>query len=234
MNSPPTPSSSPDPLLDRLCAPDAGGANLPRALLVVAHPDDETLGAGARLHRFADLHILHLTDGAPRDPRFARRAGLEGAAEYAAVRRRELGAAMAIAGVPEDRLHALGAVDQDAAYELVRLTRAIADFVDMLRPEVVLTHPYEGGHPDHDAAAFVVAAAALEHIRRRDGAIDWALYRDSERDTRFVETFHVPSWLEHLRQHERITVADRLVEQRVRAFQRAGAPVVTHLLGTRP
>jgi len=85
-----------------------------------------------------------------------------------------------------------------------------------------------------DAAAFVVAAAALEHIRRRDGAIDWALYRDSERDTRFVETFHVPSWLEHLRQHERITVADRLVEQRVRAFQRAGAPVVTHLLGTRP
>ena len=85
-----------------------------------------------------------------------------------------------------------------------------------------------------DAAAFVGAAAALERIRRRDGAIDWMLYRDSERDTRFVETFYVLSWLEHLRQHERITVADRQVEQRVRAFQRAGAPVVMHLLGTRP
>jgi transmembrane secretion effector len=43
--------------------------------------------------------------------------------------------------------------------------------------------------------------------------------------------FHEPSWVKHLRQHERITVSDRAVEERIRRFHVAGAPpAVTHLI----
>lgn len=41
------------------------------------------------------------------------------------------------------------------------------------------------------------------------------------------------SWLEHLRQHERVTVEDRLIQERVRAFHRGPRePLASHLLAT--
>ena len=51
---------------------------------------------------------------------------------------------------------------------------------------------------------------------------------------RYVETFVVESWLEHLRQHERITVGDRTVQEGIRRFHIAGTPpVVTHLIAAK-
>jgi LmbE family N-acetylglucosaminyl deacetylase len=61
-----------------------------RTVLVVAHPDDETLGCGALLARFADLTIIHVTDGAPRRGDDAARAGFSSPDAYAEARRREL------------------------------------------------------------------------------------------------------------------------------------------------
>ena len=49
-------------------------------------------------------------------------------------------------------------------------------------------------------------------------------------DGRFVETFLVDSWLEHLRQHERVTKADCTLQIAVDRFQRKGVPKVTHLI----
>jgi hypothetical protein len=38
-------------------------------------------------------------------------------------------------------------------------------------------------------------------------------------------------WVEHLRQHERVTEADRIVQERLRAFHRPDTPpVVSHLV----
>jgi MFS family permease len=84
--------------------------------------------------------------------------------------------------------------------------------------------------------AFVEAIRDLERIRRRDGAVTWAVYQDPGRNGRYVESFIVESWLEHLRQHERATVGDRTVQERIRRFHIAGAPPsVTHLIAvTRP
>lgn len=76
---------------------------------------------------------------------------------------------------------------------------------------------------------FALAMRALRSIRLRDGAIQWGLFSDAADPDRFVETFMVESWAEHLRQHERMTIADRNVEEHVRGFHTGGAlPKVNH------
>jgi len=81
------------------------------------------------------------------------------------------------------------------------------------------------------ADEFAEAMRAVARLRRRDGAIRWGLFRDTAEPERYVETFIVESWAEHLRQHERITVADLAIEQRAFACQVEGArPVVRHYL----
>jgi hypothetical protein len=45
-----------------------------------------------------------------------------------------------------------------------------------------------------------------------------------------VETFLVESWLEHLRQHERVTNADRVLQETIQQFQTQGAPKIAHLI----
>ncbi len=81
------------------------------------------------------------------------------------------------------------------------------------------------------ADEFVGAARRLARIRRRDGAALWGLFRDAADPARYVETFTVESWAEHLRQHERMTVADRDLQSILRAFHvGTEPPVVTHYI----
>jgi LmbE family N-acetylglucosaminyl deacetylase len=139
-----------------------------RWAVVSAHPDDEILGAGALMARCPPRAVLLLTDGSPRDLAWApaaRRAGLS-REEYARARREELAAALEVAGIPASRVYRLDGVDQEAAAELPALARGLADRLSALAPELVITHAYEGGHPDHDAAAFLVRAAAALLARR--------------------------------------------------------------------
>ena len=82
-------------------------------------------------------------------------------------------------------------------------------------------------------AAFYQVMAAIQLVRRRDGATRWGLFRDAAEPERFLETFVVRSWAEHMRQHERVTVADREVEQRALALQQPGTtPIVAHFIAT--
>lgn len=67
--------------------------------------------------------------------------------------------------------------------------------------------------------------------RRRDGAFDWNTVEDAADSERFLETFRVASWLEHLHQHERVTHADRVLQEAVRRFNIGGPPKVTHWIG---
>jgi len=75
-----------------------------------------------------------------------------------------------------------------------------------------------------NAHAFTQAAQASGEIKRRDGAFYWNLFRDTADLGRYVETFIVDSWAEHLRQHGRLTKADRGVEDRVQAFHLGTSP----------
>ena len=74
----------------------------------------------------------------------------------------------------------------------------------------------------------------LRSIRLRDGAIRWGLWDDVAQSGRFLESFVVESWLEHLRQHERITASDRAVQAIAHAFHRGSdPPVVRHFIHER-
>jgi len=56
------------------------------------------------------------------------------------------------------------------------------------------------------------------------------VYEDPAKQGRFVETFLSDSWLDHLRHHERVTRADRALQQEVLRFQIGDAPETTHFV----
>ena len=72
--------------------------------------------------------------------------------------------------------------------------------------------------------AFLAALDKVANERRRDGAYAWCVFEDTGEEGRMVETFLVESWLEHLRQHERVTHADRAQEDAARRFDLRGNP----------
>jgi N-acetylglucosamine malate deacetylase 2 len=140
-------------LLQRL---QAGDTIAEPVALVLGHPDDETVSLGSRLACFADLTLIHLTDGAPRDLTDARRAGFPGWQAYGEAREAELCAALGRLGVRARRL-GYGIADQGTAAELPAIVERLR--ADLAGMATVFTHPYEHGHPDHDSAALAVARA---------------------------------------------------------------------------
>jgi quinol monooxygenase YgiN len=81
---------------------------------------------------------------------------------------------------------------------------------------------------------FLAALEKFGQERRRDGAYAWRVFEDAADQGRFLETFFVESWLEHLRQHERVTLADRALQEAVQRFHVHGVPKVTHLTSAYP
>lgn len=134
-------------------------------LVVVAHCDDETIGASQTLFRHRhDCGVIHVTDSAPRDLSYARRAGFTTRREYANARRMEMYAALRVIGLSHEQCHTMEIADQDAPRQIPRITKLIRDFLTRQTTRV-LTHAYEGGHPDHDACALAVHRA-VEGLKR--------------------------------------------------------------------
>jgi MFS family permease len=108
---------------------------------------------------------------------------------------------------------------------------AVAPGLELERGPVLVTVEYRI-NPAR-AGEFQDAICPLRAARLRDGAFRWDLFQDAADPARIVEVFLVESWVEHLRQHERVTVDDRQVEEAVRAFQVGGAPPVVkhHIAG---
>jgi N-acetylglucosamine malate deacetylase 2 len=126
-------------------------------LVLAAHTDDETIGASAAMGRSVEPWVVYLTDSAPKKSRLrSRRLRRE---EYAALREAEAQHALRLVGVSPDRILHLGATDQEAVFTLDALVTPFLLAVSRIQPEWIITHAYEGGHPDHDSAAFVAAMA---------------------------------------------------------------------------
>ena len=85
-----------------------------------------------------------------------------------------------------------------------------------------------------DREPFLAAIEGLAEQRRRDGAYAWGVFEDAAVEGRMVETFLVESWIEHLRQHDRVTNADWVIQDSVLRFHIEGEPKVTHLVAAEP
>ncbi|PSJ41004.1 MFS transporter [Sphingomonas deserti] len=141
------------------------------------------------------------------------------------------------AGIPTALLCAAAALG--AASILARRFAIPAATAD-LAPSLHWPSPETGGEIESDrgpvmvtieyrveparAAAFARAMAPLQRIRRRDGALAWGLYEDASAPGTIIEYFIVESWLEHLRQHARVTNADRAEQDLAGAFHLGPEP----------
>lgn len=81
---------------------------------------------------------------------------------------------------------------------------------------------------EEDVVAFLGAMAERRRIRRRDGARHWALLRDLTNAELWIERYDSPTWVEYVRQNQRVTQADAEIGERVRALHKGPVPPVVH------
>ena len=108
----------------------------------------------------------------------------------------------------------------------------VSDAVTHDQGPVLITIQYEVR--GDKTAEFLRAIRELGVHRRRDGAFTWSVFEHTEKPHNYIESFNVESWLEHLRQHERVTDADRVLQTGMLDLLVAGSqPTVTHYVAPR-
>ncbi|WP_109487266.1 PIG-L deacetylase family protein [Occallatibacter savannae] len=137
---------------------------LGRTLVIVAHPDDEAVACAALMQRMREPHVLFCTDGGPLDPYFWKPYGSREA--YSQLREKEARAALKEVGVSNVEFLKTRSgqpiIDQQLFQNLPEAVPAVSDVVARIRPDVLLTIAYEGGHPDHDSCSFITSVIARE------------------------------------------------------------------------
>ncbi|MEO1066271.1 MAG: MFS transporter [Pseudomonadota bacterium] len=82
-----------------------------------------------------------------------------------------------------------------------------------------------------DQHVFIKRLRDFAQERYRDGATSWSLHQSVENPKLWLETFHLPSWDEHLEQHKRITQVDADRQAQVKQLDiRDTGPNVRHYL----
>ncbi len=153
----------------------------PRCSVIVAHAADEIFGAGCLISKLMDVTILHATEGVgveldPSGPRLLPN-------DISEQLHRECVAALALAHVPENKIVDFSLQQYALPQNLTFITRKIKSFLQESQPDIILTHPYEGGHPDHDAIAFATHAALRilnENGFKPPALFEMALYPSGE------------------------------------------------------
>jgi len=109
----------------------------------------------------------------------------------------------------------------------------IAEEPDKNRGPVLVTIEYEIALDQR--TAFLHAIQSLGVIRRRDGAFAWGVFENLAALGHYIEIFQVDSWLDHLRQHARITREDQRIQEAINRFHIGeAAPKISHFAGGTP
>jgi MFS family permease len=87
---------------------------------------------------------------------------------------------------------------------------------------------------EKDTHAFLDAMAERRRVRARNGARNWTLSRDLENPQSWMETYHLPTWVEYRRHNLRTTHADAVVGERIRALHSGSEPPRVHRMIERP
>ncbi len=144
-----------------LAALGSSGPITQRVALVVAHPDDDIIAAAGQMARLRRLTLIHATAGAP---------GANSESEIGRVRKAELAASLRAAAAAPERQLLYDLPDGGVLDQIADLVGRL--IVDLSEVDVVMTHPFEGGHVDHDACAFAVWRACQDLTRTRGAAPD--------------------------------------------------------------
>lgn len=145
-----------DPSVRRDCPPLDPARDLAAPVVVLApHSDDEALGCGGTLALLSragvPVHVAYMTDGR-RSPAGADGEPAADADALVAARRQEAREAMAVLGVPADRLHFLGLPDGGLSGAEAAAGTRLRDLFGRLGPQTVLAPFRHDQHPDHLAA----------------------------------------------------------------------------------
>lgn len=135
-----------------------------KLLAVLAHPDDESLGFGGTLARYAvegvETYLVTATRGEA--GRFGSLGKSGDPVEVGCVREAELRAAANVLGIREVSIlgYPDGGIDQVPSALAIR---AIASHIRRIQPHVIVTFGPEGGygHPDHIAVSQFTTAATV-------------------------------------------------------------------------
>lgn len=79
-----------------------------------------------------------------------------------------------------------------------------------------------------DVPRFLELMAERRRVRIRDGAGNWSLLRDMEDPDIWSESYHVPTWVEYIRHHQRRTEADLENFEKLRDLHRGPEPLRVH------
>lgn len=165
-----------------------------RCSVIVAHPNDEIVGGGCLISKLANVQVLHVSTGVPPTAQPGQDAS-ESAGD-AEARSRDCLSALALAHVPSDRVVEFGLPRLEAPYRMADLTRRLLIFLTHSAPKIILTHAYEGGHPDHDAVAFSVHSAVgllRKHGLKPPVIFEMAIYPGHNGTVKVPEFLHSPA-----------------------------------------
>ncbi len=108
----------------------------------------------------------------------------------------------------------------------------VSQEVEISQGPVLVTVEYRLAEGRH-RVPFLAAMQRLRQERLRDGAESWGIFEDTAESGRFLETFLIDSWVEHMRQHERVTETDALLQRQIRECL-TEEPKVTHFVTPAP
>lgn len=136
----------------------------PFAIIISAHPDDEVIGMGSRLKKLSNAVFVYVTDGAPENPYYYSKAGFSDSRSYARARKDELFQALSLAGFDSSDCIFIDIPDQKAVFHIPEIVKELTSIFGSHEPDLVVTHPYEGGHPDHDTTALATHIALQNNL----------------------------------------------------------------------
>jgi N-acetylglucosamine malate deacetylase 2 len=140
-----------------------------RPLILVAHPDDETLACSGLMQRMASPLVVFATNGAPPHHGFERKFGT--LQHYSDTRFQE--ATVALNHVPHGSFQRLTKpdgsyfIDEQLFRDLAQALTSLCRIARSFSPDALVSHAYEGGHIDHDTCSFLTMHAAVELALRR-------------------------------------------------------------------
>lgn len=136
-------------------------------LFAFAHPDDDVGIAGTMrmlVRKGANVHCVWATSG-----------------DYfgqGKKREAEIRHAMEILGLDQSHVHLLHFSDLSLVAKLSEATAAMTELIRTLKPDVVVSIAFEGGHPDHDSVNFLAVEGATRAGLKPD-LFEYPLYNSS-------------------------------------------------------